>query len=72
VFAKKTKSRPNDLLFPINILIFYKSIIGLYLGTNDFITAHPIRYAIAQKQKTIKYPAGLPSNPRKVIFVSPA
>lgn len=50
--------------------VFY-SLIGLYLGTNDFITLHPIKYATAQIQKIIKYPAGFPSNPINcILFVS--
>jgi hypothetical protein len=39
----KQKSRPNSLLSVVLIFEFYKSVIGLYLGTNDFITNQPTR-----------------------------
>lgn len=40
--------------------IFYL-LITLYLGTNDFITTHAIRYATAQMEKMIMYPLSIPS-----------
>ena len=42
------------------------SFTALYLGTRIFIIHHATRYAIPQKQNMIKYPAGLPLNPKKV------
>src|SRR5512133_1325443 len=38
--------------------------MGLYFGTSVFITAQPMRYATAQIQKIIKYPALIPSKPK--------
>ena len=43
---------------------YYISLINSYLGTNDFIINHPIKYANAQIQKMMKYPLSIPENPK--------
>lgn len=46
------------------------NVITLYLGTSAFIITQPMRYEVAQTQKMMKYPAGIPRKPRKVISVT--
>lgn len=46
------------------------NVITLYLGTSAFIITQAMRYEVAQTQKMMKYPAGIPRKPRKVISVT--
>ena len=44
----------------------HQASTSLYLGTSVFMMHQATRYATAQQQKTIMYPAGLPAKPRNV------
>lgn len=45
--------------------MIYFTTTGSYFGTKVFITLQPMRYATAQMQKIIMYPASLPVKPMK-------
>gem|GEM_PF-4320284 len=48
----KRKEGSTDIVDPSFLLLkknnYYRSVIGLYFGTRDFITTHAKRYATAQ------------------------